>query len=177
MLERLKWLNFYPDLFVDAHWRRCCHFSILSQWCLLFLMRLTPILWAATSILYKGSKPMMTVKSLFTVTLWPSYSCRVIRAVWLSSLHFHLVCTVWISEKIHVPAWLKWKYEWMKILACVSDLIPHLPPVLTAHSPLKLCTLFLLCEVGSSLLIGHPGLPPERAEHVIDRGGNQCNGS
>lgn len=40
-------------------------FSPLNQQCLAFLMRLTPILWAAASILYTRSKLVLNAQSLF----------------------------------------------------------------------------------------------------------------
>ena len=60
-----------PDLSVHPHWRRWCHFffSSLNQQRLAFLMRLTPILWAAASILYTRSKLVLNVQSLFTLTM------------------------------------------------------------------------------------------------------------
>lgn len=74
---------------------RChlCHFSLPNQLRLLFLMRLTPIWWAAVFILCRDQSLCWLHKAclLLSGDLPPR---TVIRGAWLSSLHFHPLCSV-----------------------------------------------------------------------------------
>lgn len=87
----------------SSHWCHWCHFftePIMSS----FSNEVNPnLVGCRLHIVWEIKAHFDCVKLVYCYyTVWPSYLCRVIRAAWLSSLHFHPMCTVWISEKIHV---------------------------------------------------------------------------